>query len=508
MTKSGARESGSFDWRAWWDVNKWRYLTIQPVAGERTGDANSIGGSLVPDLSRVSTIAKLREMSIGPKNSLAREALGALASIGGTDTMTDIDAAAGGADAERRLAAFLAASRLRSGAGIDEMRLALRNPSRSALERGAAAVVLGIRRDSASLGALAGLANDARQPLEARVGSVIGLGVAGGDSVKVVADILGRDKEAHVLKLAAAFALGRSGDERAVPALTAALLDGVTADLRRAAAASLGAVSIHTEHVLAQAARAEASEALLYAATSDSDVAVRGLALISLAQAGGAGGHAECHRILAVGTGELVAPAMLALAIGGSFLEDHAILPFLTGNASYRAPAALALGLMRCDSAKGQLRSLFESTNDRSVKQFTALALGFLHDGVSAPSLVRFIVEAADRDSREAAVQALGLMGGYPAVVGLRGAADSAPSGEGRALALEMLGHVRDTQSRRRFEGVLASPTSSDEEKTAAIRALGFLGSPAGWLPPLREIFTDRDYATMSPLLKSLVASS
>ncbi|MBI1849124.1 MAG: HEAT repeat domain-containing protein [Planctomycetes bacterium] len=516
VTKPGgtARQTGSFDWRAWWEANRWRYLTFQSVVVEKTGSREAIasepkptGDALLSDPSRGSAIAKLREVAASSRDSLAREAFSALVSVAGGDAAKDITGAATGGDPDRRLSAMLAASRLESTAGIDELRAALRDSTRSSIERGAAAVVLGIRGDSASRDAMAALANDARQSLEARVGAVIGLGVSGSDSTRVVCDILRRDKEARVLKLAAAFALGRSGDSQAVAALAETVRTGDSADLRRAAAASLGALSVHGKHPIAGTSRTQAADALVFAATSDTDLAVRGLALISLGQTGSGEGHRECLRILKEGSGELVVPAMLAIAISGDMIDGEAIVPFLNGNAAYRAPAALALGILHYDAAKTQLRDLFEKTNDRSVKQFTALALGFLRDVLSAPAISRFIVEAGDRDGWESAAQALGLMGSYPAVVALRGAADSAPNAEARAFALEMLGRVRDMQSQRRFEDVLAASNKTDQERTAAVRGLGYLASPVGYVPPIREVFCDRDYDLKGPLFKALVAS-
>jgi HEAT repeat protein len=459
---------------------------------------------LLSDAARSAAVGALREFSSGARSVLAREALGALASIGGADVDADVAAAASSGDSERRVAAYLAASRLESSAGIDVIRAAVRDPNRSPLERGAAAIVLGIRRDAPSRGDLAALASDNAQPLEARVGAVIGLGIAGGDGAKTVADFLARDKETRVLKLAAAFALGRSADPAAVRPLTALLRDGDSADLRRTAAASLGSLAIHGIRPVAGTERTETSAALLGAATGDTDLGVRGLALVSLALVGDAAGHRECHRILASGSGDLVAPALFALAIDGNDRDGSFLLEFLGGSAAHRAPAALALGLLRFEDARVPLRQLLDSTTDRSVKPFAALALGFLRDDASVPPITRLVMEAHDLDSCEDAVMALGLIGSRSALVGLRGAADSAPSSDVRALALELLGRTRDTESQRRFEAVLAS-ARSDAEKAAAVRALGFLGRPTGWIPPTHELLANREWDLRGSLLKMLV---
>jgi HEAT repeat protein len=512
VTKSerGSRTTSTFDWRAWWEANRWQYLAIRPLAVEKSGSSALAGDASacampLSDAARASAIAKLRTAWTSGKDSLEREAIAALASIAGADASADVVGAAEGDDAERRLAAFFASARLTTGGGLESLRAAVRNASRTPLERGAAAVVLGIRGDSAAFESMAALANDARQPLEARMGAVIGLGVAGGDALAAPIAVLARDKEARMLKLAAAFALGRSGDAKAVEPLAQLLKHGDSADLRRAAASSLGALAVHAKHPLGGGAATRAGDALLDAAQTDTDIAVRGLALVSLAQTGNAGGHAECVRILKEGSGELVVPALLALGVGGDLLDADTILPFLSGDATMRAPAALALGMLRCEAAKGPIRELFEKTNDRIAKQYAALALGYLRDSLSAPALSGYLADA-DRDGAEAGVQALGLMGSYQAVVALRGAADSSSSVETRALALEMLGRLHDTQSQRRFEDVLAAANRSDVERAGAIRALGFLGAPEGWVPPMRQVFSNRDWDMKGPLLKTLVA--
>ncbi len=512
------RASGAFDWLQWWEANRWRYLSFLPVTDVPTSSNDLMVGRRpertplenepLAGRARESAVAKLREIAGSTNERMAIEALAALASVAGVDSLPDLKKAVAGNDTNRRLAAIRAASRLTAAGGIDELKAVIKDASRDPLERGTAAVVLGLLGDSPSFDLLKSLAMNSDEKLEARTGAILALGISAGDpGVEVLSSVLRSQKEVRLVRLAAAFALGRSGDKHAVPALTEVLRDSDAADLRRAAASSLGALAIRRTHPLDGEARTEAAESLIGAARKDADAGVRSLAVLSLGQIGSADAKLECRRILGQGPADLVIPAMLSLAILGDPLDGEVIAPYLRSSPTFQAPAALACGLLRYAPVLDNVRNLFEESRDRMVRQCAAVSLGFLRDSASVAPVSKWLGESRDGDDVEAAIHSLGLMGLPASRAALRRLADEGPSADVRAQAIEMLGRIRDFSEQSHLEATAGSSSRSEEERLAAVRALGFLGAPARYLPPIRDVLCDRDYDLKGVLLRNLIAT-
>ncbi len=449
------------EWLAWWRLNG--PALIESCARGAAGGARA----------RLSVRARGAAADWAPVQALFSEALradapdvvdSALIACGRSATpegaealFTQVWPLVAHPDESVRRSALLALGLLHSPRSAPVLLSFLNNPGRSdPTTNSVAAIALGFLSEPRAINELKRTVTREEQP-DLAAAALVALGLFQQDRRDIVVFLLERLAEAPLPQIP--IALGRLGAEAqvALPALREAVAaGGRELAVRRSCIIALGA--------LAPCDDAESAAALIKVAMSHPDAPSRGLALIALGRIAGraqAGSPGEAklreardflrHSISGARYRRDAPWACLgaALAFGPCGREARAacaqaLCSYLRSDkhAAKRGAAALALGLIGADDAKGDLRALLEQTEDLDLRGCAALALGMLQDRGSMYALEGLLLSGGDPGMREQAAAALALLAPEQAAAALLDEFEQAGTAAEAVLAAQLLARV------------------------------------------------------------------
>ncbi|MBV1800662.1 HEAT repeat domain-containing protein [Siccirubricoccus sp. G192] len=306
------------------------------------------------------------------------------------------------------------------------------------------------------------------------------------DDTRAVEPLLARlaaDQDIDVRRVAAR-ALGKLGDARAVEPLLARFTADDDINVRQAAAEALGKLG-----------DARAVEPLLARLAADQDVSVRRVTAEALGELGDARAVEPLLARLAADDDINVRQAA-ARALGelGDPRGGEPLLACLTADQDIdvRQAAAEALGELGDARAVEPLLARLAADQDIDVRRVAARALGKLLDPRAVEPLLARLAADQDWRMRQAAAGALGKLGDARAVEPLLARLAADDDIDVRRVAAEALGKLGDA---RAVEPLLAGLAADQDVSVcqAATEALGELGDPRAVKPLLARLAVDQN---------------
>ena len=280
----------------------------------------------------------------------------------------------------------------------------------------------------------------------------------------------------------AAVALGRIGDDAALPTLRTLLEDGHN-QVRRSAAVGLAAYGRPVD--------TETTDLILERLEDDGDLPVR-LALMRAAGATRtARGRSALRELLEAATYQERSFAALGLAIDGHPDNTLVLLSALEeeSEVSVSGSYVVALGLLGNIHAAPALRALAEDAKDPELSGYIALGLGLLgaRDDEILGLLDAILTESHDVAEQRWAMIALGLLGARDQIdaVAARPLADEGSIID-HATWVHGLGLVGDRRALDRLIEILADESLPAYVRTYAAQAIGQLCDPRSTVPAWR----------------------
>jgi len=295
---------------------------------------------------------------------------------------------------------------------------------------------------------------------------------------------LGR-QEPHLRGLAAV-ALGRIGDEAALPTLRA-LLEDAHNQVRRSAAVALAAYG--------RPLGDETTALMLERLEQDGDLPVRLALMRALGAARAPRARDALRELLSAATHQERSFAALSLAIDGHPDNTLALLAALEDEheLSVLGSYAVALGVLGNVHAAPALRALGEEHAAPSLRGYVALGLGLM--GARDPRTLALLDEILERshdvEARRWSIVALGLLGARERVEALA-EKPFPPDGSviDHATRVHGLGLVGDRHTLERLLEVLADESLPAYVRTYAAQAIGELCDPRP-MPPAWRLSRD-----------------
>lgn len=384
------------------------------------------------------------------------------------------------------------------------------------VDRGIAALSLGYVGDP-TLATI--LARQLRSDdIETAAGAVLGLGLLGTTSRHIVTQLLellgDEDVDARV-RAQVPITLGRLGEiaKSTTPSLTAALTDTRgNLDVRRSAAIALGRLASREDR--------EVFDALRTVCLHERDGLLRHVSLLSLGHIGarsaetsdpsrGSGDDEPARTMRGLAQflmSQLNDPARsqdrawaaLSAGVFGRALHPSDLIrhEFAGGlrrwlqrsnNPSDEAAAAIALGLLRDDSAGELILDRFRSHRDAGTRAHLAIALALLRERRAEAELTKALIEQRDPSLRVAAATALARIGDTDAAGKLVDMLADTPTFAATAATARALGRIGDRRHLAALSDIVEDAGQPEVVRGFACVALGMIAEKTElpWNAPL-----------------------
>jgi HEAT repeat protein/beta-lactamase regulating signal transducer with metallopeptidase domain len=314
-----------------------------------------------------------------------------------------------------------------------------------------------------------------------RLESIRALGKSGDPrAIAALSEALRSDRDVAVRR-AAAWALGNLDDTRAVPALTTALKADTSVEVRRTVVWALGEIGD-------KSASSSLSQSL-----TDRDVQVRRDAVWALGEIGDHGSAAAIETLFKDKDASVRQQAVWAVGEIGSHESVGALTALLYDTSSaVRNQAAWALGEIGDRSAVDALGNALRADSDAGVRETAAWALGELGDADAVPALSAGLADPSDR-VRSTCAWALGEISPHTAPTALINALTD-PVVEVRRNAVWALAQIGDRGGASAQALRAATRDSDPGVKRGALRALAMIGDSTAY-DALAEMLKDPDPA-------------
>ncbi len=283
------------------------------------------------------------------------------------------------------------------------------------------------------------------------------------------------------LRALVAVALGRIDDPASAPFLLAQL-DDPDNQVRRSAAAALGATSARLDD--------DSLRRMIGRLGSDADQPTRLNLLRALGAARRDIAREYLRGTMATATYEYKPHVAMALALDGDPGNAAPLLAALASEheRSTLASMAVALGVLQASSAAPPLLRLLETERDPMMQGYLCLALGLI--APAQPDLVAriraLVRQSHDVELIRSGIMALGLLGDRQGLDALAADVRTLHSTVNRAAILHGLGLVGDRQTLLPILDVLHDETQPSYVRTYALQALGELSDPRPLSPAWR----------------------
>ena len=440
-----AASDANVTWAAWWFFNDDRFLNLKAKvrADEaQTENADLFMGEDTSDAGINKIPAKKIREGVLPVLRLALKdsfydtraaAVIALGKCGMPDDLAEIKSVLGDRDKRVRESAALAMGILGNKEAIPTLIEIMNNTKWAKKElreggevlprtRAFAALAIGLigRRtdisDTQGLSALVKLMNDDRETksqMDLAVGPIVALGIMKSkDAIPELVKYLKNKRNRTVARSFAATSLGKIGDRSALEPLLASLKDKQNAVVQSSTMA-LGQILEPTDEKEVKRVKKMVS--------SSADIAVKNFAIMSLAQIGGEDNRQYITKL--VTKGKALQKPFASLAVGVFYYNnpefDHreAAGKIIhkefksTKNPSDLGAHAIALGLMKYDTAGGDILKTLNKGGQASLRQHLAISLGLMDYRDSIKDIREIVKEKGDVDLRRNSAIALGLLG-------------------------------------------------------------------------------------------------
>jgi len=280
------------------------------------------------------------------------------------------------------------------------------------------------------------------------------------------------------LRAVIGMSLGRVADPES-RALLMQLLEDPDTQVRRSAAAGLGAVGEQLD--------ADAIQLMIARYADESDSAVRTNLLHALGRARQPESRAWLRSTFESATFEYRPHAALALGMDGDPGNTAVLLEALAElrEESTVAATVLALGLLEDDAATDELLARLESARAPFLRGYLCLALGLINPPRPelAAQLDAFVREENDIELIRWALIGLGLVGARDRIDGLAADVPALGGTVRRAAVLHGLGLVGDSATVAPLLAVFRDAQQPDYVRTYALQALGELTDPRNLSP-------------------------
>jgi HEAT repeat protein len=398
-------------------------------------------------------------------------------------------------------------------------------------ERTWAAVALGLRRDAGAVTELLDLLARRYPDDNVPAGIVAGLGLIGDrraradlEEIFVKATFRGREISPRVRPFAG-YALGKLGDPEALPAVLKVLGSRRSSSVvTRSAAVAAGMLGEHAS----DERKAEAAAAILKALRgSVDDATTHNFSLIALGRIGTApalqalleeaeNGRAGSRSFAALALSTHVFYADRAADEGKGVPVDAALRRRIVEklarvserlkDAETRSAFLLARGLVKDESALGDLVEIARRPGDTTLRGFACVALGLLGDTREEvkDALKTALAERTNTDLRRDAATGLGLLRDAGTVPYLLDELREASSFAVQAQLITAIGTIGDQRALAPLVTLLEDRTQAAQVRALAAVGLGLIGDPRP-LPPLSRVSRDYNYRASLPDLDELL---
>ncbi|MFO0982643.1 MAG: HEAT repeat domain-containing protein [Planctomycetota bacterium] len=548
-SRSRASSGGSsiLHWEYWWDLNKEPYLVPTPIAATGAIDGTTAAapgeparwrnrptfGDLRGDVLDA-LLAALADEDHHVVNSAALSIARSVPTAMAPLVQDRIVAVLASPHAPTREAATLALGLLGSPRAVPVLSELLNDTPRARAElrhnterqsdlvRPFAAIALGLIGTSDAFPPLRAAAErpDGNQNLQAC--AITALGLLDQDRAEItlyLAQLLGRHDLPSVVQAQVPIAIARRGaaGRLLVPALMATLTSPKThAQVTLSCIVALGK--------LASIDQAEVMQALENIAVANDDEAAANFAWIALGEVAARDtafeSNAAAHQTLArLFADHLLQPTCaselpwVALASGIHAHAHPRIAPLLplartyatVTNPSYKAAAALALGLAGFASSAPELQRDFTESRDRTLQGYLAIALGLLRAAPAAESIVSLIrVNGLDWRCRLDLSRALALLADTQAVPSLLSQLQAATSLTDAISIGFALGAMRDRSALPPLRKLMQDRGRVSVQRDYAALAIGLCAERTN-LPQRSRITMDINYQALTPELTELI---
>lgn len=482
-------------WTAWWGINRDRFLT-GPSGDIRGSEQGNASRATTPEQERAlrkQITSMLRKGLDDDDYQVRAHALMALAKVGPPASLEDLMKGVRDDDYRVRQAAVVALG-VFGDAHAEQMLLAILEGEKAARKamglakkvkldtRVFAALSLGLLGEqtggvsSEGLEALRATLTRENRSVELNAAAAIALGMMRDTgSVELLTGYLGDRRNDTYIRAFCATSLGRLGDRRALPALVAAVKDKKSS-VRGAAAAALGQIAGPDDR--------EALVALRRSATAR-DVVQRNLSIMALGEVGGPAARETLMAWTSAGDDELAGWATLSLGVlgrkhhddGADKVSAHIRKTMKTTRTPGRkAACCLALGLLGDGNAADELEEIALEGAHAEVRAHAVLGLGLLGARKSLEKLAGRLEREKNPSVVRAAATAYGLAGDPGASSRLKRRLLGDRSIGDRGIEELGLGGKNDIEAAWALGKTLSDSRSQDRIRALAARGLGLLG--------------------------------
>ncbi|MBU0756366.1 MAG: HEAT repeat domain-containing protein [Planctomycetes bacterium] len=283
--------------------------------------------------------------------------------------------------------------------------------------------------------------------------------------------------------------LGRLKD-RAANALLINYLEDKVIDVRRSAAVALGITATPSDK--------DAVESLINKICTDSDNMMRNFCYISLGQIGGE--EAEAFLLHQLDEAKRAYLPFVGLAVGLTRNEaygEKVLKKFKdTKDLNTRSALAVALGLLKCREAVGELRQALDKGGDPIYRGYCALALGMVGDTESVERLTRAYLESNDVELHQFSAMALGLLGDRSITKEMTALLDKSTPDITRLSTSYNLGLIGDQKAIEPLTRIINDRSENERLRSFAVLGLGFLGDERD-TPVISKISRNNNYTIL-----------
>lgn len=265
------------------------------------------------------------------------------------------------------------------------------NTAVPSLLRGFSLIILSLTGSPGIGPILQKIALDSSCQVEVRAMAIEGLGLlADDDAIRFLVDFSQIPRQDYRLHSAAATALGKSGNPRAVPVLLKYLSSKKSAT-RRSAALALGSAASRGDNSVVRH--------LFRTFSGTNDISLKGFSLVAMGQIGGADALKNLKMVAKRGRSADLSWALLGLGIALRSAPEEKVPEILLStlknnrNRSIRGAAAIALGLARDGKAVEELERQLKNGDEPYLRGYCAMALGMIGDSSAIPVLRSALME-------------------------------------------------------------------------------------------------------------------
>lgn len=391
--KSRGLTTSDVTWEHWWARNRYQFLKF-PNIGESankmypaTFDAkgNPLGSRGIT-AQKAKMLALIRPLLDDKSARLRRSALISLGMLNDSTSLPGMTKRLQDGNQTVRDAAILGLGMMEDGGarhillhvarGTDSACKTLDQSSVPDYFRAFSEVSLALGKTDGLCTLLRTLAEDSRISSEIRAMALEGLGLIGDEEcVRFLMEFIEENRVAPMMLATATAALGKSQSTVAVPFLKKCLFSEHL-PVRQSAALCLGSGLCEMDVQLVKT--------LFRAYRHTNDLALKGFSLLSMGRIGGAEAVKYLVQVITKGSSSDCAWACLGLGFALRNQTDEAAVRLLIehafshSNRSTRGAAVIALGLLKCKDAVGDLIRMMVKGDDPAYRGYCAMALGMI----------------------------------------------------------------------------------------------------------------------------------